>query len=126
MPSVVFCVSGRSDLWFWVWVVVFFCFSVHLGEKRPEQKKKLELAKSLMIWRLLCSSGLPGPTFAFGREFVFFGGGRVSAHLGEMRPKHKNKMEIARSLMICRLLCSASGPTFGFEEKFCFCLTSKT
>ena len=68
MPSVVFCVCGRSDFQFWVWVVVFF-FSVHLGEIRPEQKKKLELAKNLMICRLLCSAS--GPTFGFGEKFCF-------------------------------------------------------
>ena len=77
-----------------------------------------------MICRLLCSASVAGPTSSFGFGwlcFFFF-----SVHLGEIRPEQKNKLELAKNLMICRLLCSASGPTFGFGEKFCFCLTSKT
>ena len=86
-----------SLCWFWENVLVFVCFfvfcsSARLGEMGPELvsrlKEKQKLAKSLMICRLLCSSGLPGPTFGFGRKwsgFVFFC--YASAHLGEIGPE---------------------------------------
>ena len=58
--------------------------------------------------------------FGFGRKFFLVWEGEVSAHLGEIGPEQENKLEHARCLMICRLLCSAylAGPILVLGKSF--------